>query len=247
MLCIAEASQASGPFSRTISQEDLSALELTPVDEDLLAWAFLADLAGVAHLSRLPWLVLQERRGPLVGERFAVPRLVFEADWPSKQAQITLDDVPTFRDSSGARRARPLLIAELLALDIEGLTVRELVQRDRPELYASRGVRVKKENAEANLRRRRRRTRERLATAGALPWAAFERGELPQHWRQHPRFLEALDQWQRDGDPTREAALFCIKLALREWSNLPTPDDHWGDARCLGPRYKPVARRTINE
>jgi hypothetical protein len=229
--------------------------------DGVLVWAFLVEPDEFAHLRLRPWLILEERTGPLGPERFAVPRLAPEAGWPSHQAYITwheaaingetepvaaqqeLDHVHVFPGTPAAREQRPALIRAVIDLDLGQISPSALLAREQPWLFKTHAGGLE-QSAARNARKQAQVTRERLAGAGGIPWAAFDRGRLPKAWWRHPDFLAALAEWQQHGyelahraaneDPglavtARDAALFCIRIAQREWSGLPPIGPGWSD------------------
>jgi hypothetical protein len=207
--------------------------------EELLHWKFLDEVSAKPVR---PWLVIEETSSSLGVVRFAVPRLAPEAGWADRDAYCAWEE-STWRgettpiaatlsvDEAAARlprsRTRPRwasrdrLISLAVRADFEGKSSAAIVEEDgEGEL---RGERTR------SVRRQAQGAREFLAAVGALPWAAFEDGDLHHcsgPWWRAPQFEQGLAAWRSDGtdlswrhgrengpepDPVREAASVILR------------------------------------
>ncbi len=233
--------------------------DLALIDGDgVLAWGFLVESGDLPRQRRRPWLILEVSIGELGVQRVAVPRLVPEAGWASSEAYASwleaaiegeTDPIPAKVGLDDAHRLlrwrlEPDRIRAVVSLDLRGMSPSELLQREEPWHFKEPHCGTDVNSVLRTRRRHAQEDREDLAAAGGLPWAAFEKGILPHDWRSHPSFLKALEDWRRHAldlghratweDPqpeatARDAALFCIRLAGRQWSGLPAIGPEWSD------------------
>jgi hypothetical protein len=180
----------------------------------VVAWEFVVSHVRGAQQRRFPWLVLERRDTRLEEVLFAVPRLAPEARWVDHGAyqrweesiwQNTVEPIKEIYDVDElqartiprsptrprfADTGRLLMVAR--ACDLEGLTTSQVVGRDG----MSDAINV--DNLARTVRGERRRGRELLHALGALPWAAFSVGTLPQDWWETAAFRNALAEWDSD-------------------------------------------------